>query len=186
MRGVLARRAGCAATLAVFLLALAAPPAARAGGSIPEVRRRAVVEYVYNPTDGAIGLRVLDAGGQRPLPVERLSLAAIGDRFERGRRIPADLARVSASEYRGTLGLSEGEWNLDVRALTERGELVGTHLLRVTRAAASGRFPLAPPNPEVNRLGTLVGLMLGLPVLGGLALLALGVVRNARARQLED
>lgn len=169
----------------VVLLAalLAAPVMAAQDPAAVESRRRAVAHVVFTPESGAIEVRILDPDGAGPFPVRRLSVAAIGDRFERGRRIPADLVPAGEGLYRGTLGLSEGEWNLDVRVQTGEVELAGTFLLRVAGSTTAGVVPLVPPNPEVDRLAWLVGLMLGLPVLAGLALLAVGAVRQARERR---
>lgn len=156
---------------ALLALALLTPAGALAVGpeDNPDVRERrsAVAEYSYSP-EGPLTVRVLEAGGGQPFPVDRLSLSAIGDRYERGRTVRAELRRTGPASFAGELGLPEGEWNLDMRVEANGSALQGTHLLPVSKSPVSGLVPLLPPNPEVARVGRLVLWLLGVPVALGL------------------
>lgn len=166
--------------------AMDAGPSAPAAAQHPDQvnvtpQRLAILEFEFDPDGGDLVLRVVDAKGERPLPVDEISVSAIGDEIERGRTIRAELAKSDASTYRGTLNLSEGTWNLIVRASSGEQRLEGQYQLGVGKSLSVGRVPLVPPNPEVGRLTWIVGLMFGVPL--GIALLVvIGVVALRQLR----
>jgi hypothetical protein len=138
-------------------------------------QRLAILDFEYDPDEGNLVVRGTDVDGVKPYALDALSIAAIGDEIERGRTIRAELAQVNASTFRGTLNLSEGTWNLVVRANQGEQRLEGQYQLGVGKSVVTGRVPLVPPNPEVGRLTWIVGLMFGVPL--GIALvLVVGIV----------
>jgi hypothetical protein len=158
----------------------AAPiPAAPSGASSEQVnvvpQRQGIARFEYDPDEGGFSLTILEPSGDKKLAVDTVEAFAIGDELERGRTIQSELTRVNASTYRGTLNLSEGNWNLVVRVKKGETRLEGQYSLGVGKSLVTGKLPLVPPNPEVGRLTTLVAWLFGVPI--GLALLiTLGTV----------
>lgn len=144
-------------------------------------QRLALLEFRFDPEDGALTAQILEPDGTRRYAVEALSLSAIGDQQERGRTIRAEISRVDASSFKGTLNLPEGTWNLVIRASQGEQRLEGQYALGVGQSVATGRVPLVPPNPEVGRLTWIVGLMFGVP-LGLAALVVLAAVMFKQLR----
>lgn len=138
-------------------------------------QRLAILEFQFDPEDGAFAVQILEPDGAKRFAVDALGVVAIGDEIERGRTIKAELSRVDSSSFKGTLNLSEGTWNLVIRASTGEQRLEGQYALGVGKAVTQGRVPLIPPNPEVGRLTWIVGLMFGVP-LGLAALVVLAAV----------
>jgi hypothetical protein len=147
-----------------------------------KINRQAIVNFDYDPDGGSIVLQVLDAVGTKKLAVDRFEVKAIGDEGENGRSIPANLARVSPSGFKGEMALNEGQWNVQVKLEIGEQKLEGSYFLNVSKSSTSGVIPMVPPNPEVGRMGRIVGLMLGIPMI--LALLAsfAGIVAKNRAQ----
>ena len=158
----------------------AAPaPAAPSGLSSEQVnvvpQRQGIARFEYDPEEGGFNLTIIEPSGDKKLAVDSVEAFAIGDELERGRTIKSELTRVDASTYRGTLNLSEGNWNLVVRVKKGQTRLEGQYLLGVGKSLVTGKLPLVPPNPEVNRLTGLMGWLFGVPI--GLAvLITLGTV----------
>ena len=162
--------------------AVAAPPAVTSPEQVNvKSQRLAMLEFQFDPDDGAFNLQVLEPDGAKRYSVDALSVSAIGDELERGRTIKAELSRVDASSFKGTLNLSEGAWNLVIRASKGEQRLEGQYALGVSKAVMQGRVPLIPPNPEVGRLTWIVGLMFGVP-LGLAALVVLAAVAFKQLR----
>ncbi|HWG85631.1 MAG TPA: hypothetical protein VNT60_09140 [Deinococcales bacterium] len=147
--------------------------------------RQGIARFQYG-TDGSITINVLDREGREPLAVEWLRLAAIGDQYARGRTVQGSVTRVDDSTYRGTLGLGEGSWNLDIRVSREGQELRGNWLIS-SDAMSEGDVPLVlPSTDEVSRISRLVGFtFLGVIAVGILVTLW-GLLRGRRAVDEED
>jgi hypothetical protein len=138
-------------------------------------QRQGIASFEYDPDEGGFKLTMLEPSGDKKLAVDTVEAFAIGDELERGRTIKSELTRLDASTYRGTLNLSEGTWNLIVRVKIGETTLKGQYALGVGKSLVTGKLPLVPPNPEVNRLTNLMGWLFGIPI--GLAvLLTVGVV----------
>ena len=138
-------------------------------------QRQGIARFEYDPDEGGFSLTIIEPSGDKKLAVDTVEAFAIGDELERGRTIKAELTRVDASTYRGTLNLSEGTWNLVVRVKKGETRLEGQYSLGVGKSLVTGKLPLVPPNPEVNRLTNLVAWLFGVPI--GLAVLVtLGTV----------
>ena len=156
--------------------AIAAPPASTSPEQVNvKPQRLAMLEFQLDPDDGAIEVVILEPDSAERFAVDALSVVAIGDEIERGRTIKAELSRVDSSAFKGTLNLSEGAWNLVIRANQGEQRLEGQYALGVSKAILRGGVPLIPPNPEVGRLTWIVGLMFGVP-LGLAALVVLAAV----------
>ena len=146
-------------------------------------QRLAMLKFQFDPEDGLLNVQILEPDGAKRFAVDVLSVSAIGDELERGRTILAELSRVDASSFKGTLNLSEGTWNLVIRARQGEQRLEGQYALGVGKSVASGRVPLVPPNPEVGRLTWIVGLMFGVPLgLAALVVLAAGMFKQFRSK----
>ncbi len=139
-------------------------------------QRLALLAFEYDPDEGALSVTTLEPDGAKRYAVDALNISAIGE----GRTIKAELSRVNPSSFKGTLNLSEGTWNLVVRASQGEQRLEGQYALGVGQSVATGRVPLVPPNPEVGRLTWIVGLMFGVP----LGLAALVVIAAIAFKQL--
>jgi hypothetical protein len=162
----------------------ASPSVASEVNSDVKVQRQGILEFEFDPDEGAVFVQLLEADGGKRLAVDAVELEAIGDGAERGRSIRAELTRVDPSSFRGSLNLSEGMWNLIARV--KRGEVVllGQYALGVGKAVTAGRFALVPPNPEVNRLTTLFAWLFGVPVaLAVVVTLAAIVLKPKRRRE---
>ncbi len=145
-------------------------------------QRQAIVRFDYEPDGGQIKLQVLDKDGTKKLAVDTFSVHAIGDEGENGRTIPANLSRVNSSSFAGEMALNEGQWNMQVRLELGKQKLEGSYFLNVSKSSTSGELPMIPPNPEVSRLGTIVSLMLGIPMALALVALFVGIVSKNRAQ----
>lgn len=146
-------------------------------------QRLALLAFQFDPEDGAVSLQILEPDGAKRYAVDAISVAAIGDQLERGRTITAELSRVDASSFKGMLNLSEGTWNLVIRARQGEQRLEGQYALGVSQSVATGRVPLVPPNPEVGRLTWIVGLMFGVPLgLAALVVLAAVMFKQFRSK----
>jgi hypothetical protein len=152
------------------------------GNVATKIQRQAIVSFDYDPDGGAINLQVLDTQGTSKLAVDKLEVRAIGDEGENGRSIPANLTRISESSFKGEMALNEGQWNMQVKLEIEDKKLEGSYFLNVSKSSTSGKIPMVPPNPEVSRLGTIVSLMLGIPMALALVALALGIIAKNRAQ----
>lgn len=161
-----------------------APPAVTSPEQVNiKPQRLALLEFRLDPEDGAFSLQILEPDGAKRYALDSLSVSAIGDELERGRTIKAELNRVEASSFKGTLNLSEGMWNLVIRATQGEQRLEGQFALGVGKSVATGRVPLTPPNPEVGRLTWIVGLMFGVPLgLAALVVLAAVAFKQFRAK----
>ncbi len=161
-----------------------APPAVTSPEQVNiKPQRLAMLEFQLDPEDGAFSVQILEPDGAKRYAVENLSVSAIGDELERGRTIQAELNRVDSSSFKGTLNLSEGTWNLVIRASQGEQRLEGQFALGVGKSVASGRVPLVPPNPEVGRLTWIVGLMFGVPLgLAALVVLAAVIFKQLRPK----
>ena len=147
-----------------------------------KIQRQAIVNFDYDPDGGTINLQVLDTQGTTKLAVDKLEVRAIGDEGENGRSIPANLARSSNSSFKGEMALNEGQWNMQVKLEIGNKKLEGSYFLNVSKSSTSGKIPMVPPNPEVSRLGTIVSLMLGIPMTLALVALAVGIISKNRAQ----
>ena len=164
--------------------AVAAPLAVRSPEQVNVTSQRlALLAFQFDPEDGAVSLQILEPDGAKRYAIDAISVTAIGDQLERGRTISAELSRVDASSFKGMLNLSEGTWNLVIRANQGEQRLEGQYALGVGEAVATGRVPLIPPNPEVGRLTWIVGLMFGVP-LGLAALVVLAAVMFKQLRSM--
>ena len=142
-------------------------------------QRLALLAFEYDPEDGALIVTTLEPDGAKRFAVDALGVSAIGE----GRTIKAELNRVDASSFKGTLNLSEGTWNLVVRGVQGEQRLEGQYTLGVGESVATGRVPLVPPNPEVGRLTWIVGLMFGVPLgLAALVVLAAVMFKQLRSK----
>ncbi len=167
----------------LLLIALVVSGLAMAQSDSPNVviRRKAIMEFTFDPSLGRMDVGVLNATGSAAFKLDSLEINAIGDQWERGRSVRASVERTSDATFRVNLGLPEGEWNLHVKAEANGERLEGLYLLGVGESVTRGQFALAPPNPEVNRITWIIGLMLGIPVALGVLVTVLAVI--ARARQ---
>jgi hypothetical protein len=171
------------ARVLLTILFLLAPFAVAQETNIPaQIKRQAIVNFDYDPDGGSIVLQVLDTKGTQKFAVDKLEVKAIGDEGENGRTIPANLARVSTSSFRGEMALNEGQWNVQVKLEVGDKKLEGSYFLNVSKSSTSGVIPMVPPNPEVGRLGQIVGLMLGIPMALALVALFVGIVAKNRAQ----
>jgi hypothetical protein len=167
----------------IAILFLLAPFSIGQETNLPaKITRQAIVNFDYDPDGGSIVLQVLDAPGTQKLPVDKLEVRAIGDEGENGRSIPANLARVSASGFKGEMALNEGQWNMQVNLEVGDKKLEGSYFLNVSKSSTSGVIPMVPPNPEVGRLGQIVGLMFGIPMALALVALFVGIIAKNRAQ----
>jgi hypothetical protein len=142
-------------------------------------QRLALMAFEYDPEDGALVVTALEPDGAKRYRLDAINISAIGE----GRTIKAELNRVDASSFKGTLNLSEGTWNLVVRAVQGEQRLEGQYALGVGQSVATGRVPLVPPNPEVGRLTWIVGLMFGVPLgLAALVVLVAVAFKQLRAK----
>lgn len=157
------------------------PPDAMARGV--RVQRQALVTYVYEP-GGAFTVTVLDASGANPLAVDKLTLSAISE--DNGTPIRAELHAVSDNVYTGDLGVSDGAYNLDLRAERAGKPLTGEHLISIRGVRDVGVIALTEPNTaEISRFTLLISLALGAPLALALAALVWGVLQNRR-RELTE
>ncbi len=147
-----------------------------------KIQRQAIVNFDYDPDGGNIVLQVFDAGGTKKLSVDKFEVKAIGDEGENGRSIPANLARVSPSSFKGEMALNEGQWNVAVKLEIGNQKLEGSYFLNVGKSSSSGVIPMVPPNPEVGRMGQLVGLMIGIPMVLALLAFFVGIIAKNRAQ----
>ncbi len=147
-----------------------------------KIRRQAIVNFNYDPDGGDIVLQVLDANGRQKQAVDKLEVRAIGDEGENGRSIPANLFRVTDSSFKGEMALNEGQWNMQIKLEIGRQKLEGSYFLNVSKSSTSGQVPMVPPNPEVDRMGRIVSLMLGIPMALALVALFVGIVAKNRAQ----
>jgi hypothetical protein len=171
------------ARVLIAILFLLAPFAVAQETNLPaKINRQAMVNFDYDPDGGDIVLQVLDAAGTKKFAVDKLEVKAIGDEGENGRTIPANLARVNASSFRGEMALNEGQWNMQIRLEIGDQKLDGSYFLNVSKSSTSGVIPMVPPNPEVGRMGQLVGLMFGIPMALALVALFVGIVAKNRAQ----
>jgi nitrogen fixation protein FixH len=165
------------------ILFLLAPFSIAQETNIPaKINRQAIVNFDYDPDGGSIVLQVVDAVGTKKLSVDKLEVKAIGDEGENGRTIPANLARVSASSFKGEMALNEGQWNVAVKLEVGDQKLEGSYFLNVSKSSTSGVIPMVPPNPEVGRMGQLVGLMIGIPMVLALLAFFVGIIAKNRAQ----
>ncbi len=165
-----------------FLFLLAPLSLAQANNIPAKIQRQAIVNFDYDPDGGNIVLQVLDAKGTQKLAVDKLEVKAIGDEGENGRSIPANLARVSASSFKGEMALNEGQWNVQVKLEVGDRKLEGSYFLNIGKSSSSGVIPMVLPNPEVGRMGQLVGLMLGIPMVLALLAFFVGIIAKNRAQ----
>ena len=171
------------ARVLLTLLFLLVPFAAAQETNLPaKITRQDIVNFDYDPDGGSLVLQVYDAKGRQKFGVDQLEVKAIGDEGENGRSIPANLARVNGSSFRGEMALNEGQWNVQVKLEVGDQKLEGSYFLNVSKSSTSGVIPMVPPNPEVGRMGQLVGLMLGIPMVLGLLALFVGIVAKNRAQ----
>lgn len=171
------------ARVLLTILFFLAPFVAAQETNLPtKITRQAIVNFDYDPDGGSIVLQVLDAPGTQKLTVDKLEVRAIGDEGENGRSIPANLARVSPSSFKGEMALNEGQWNMQVKLEVGDKKLEGGYFLNVSKSSSSGVIPMVPPNPEVGRMGQIVGLMLGIPMVLALLALFAGIVAKNRAQ----
>ncbi len=171
-----------ARVLLTILFSLA-PLAVAQETNIPaKITRQAIVKFDYDPDGGDIVLQVLDAAGTQKLAVDKLEVKAIGDEGENGRTIPANLARANSSGFKGEMALNEGQWNMQVKLEVGEKKLEGGYFLNVSKSSTSGVIPMVAPNPEVGRLGQIVGLMLGIPMALALVALGVGIISKNRAQ----
>jgi hypothetical protein len=147
-----------------------------------KIQRQAIVNFDYDPDGGNIVLQVLDASGTQKLAVDKLEVRAIGDEGENGRTIPANLSRVNPSSFKGEMALNEGQWNVAIKLESAGKKLEGSYFLNVGKSSTTGVVPMVPPNPEVGRMGTIVSLMLGIPMALALVALFVGIVSKNRAQ----
>jgi hypothetical protein len=166
-----------------LILFLVAPFAWAQETNLPtKITRQAIVKFDYDPDGGDIVLQVLDTAGTQKFAVDKLEVRAIGDEGENGRSIPANLSRVSPSGFKGEMALNEGQWNMQIKLEVGEKKLEGSYFLNVSKSSTSGVVPMVPPNPEVGRLGTIVSLMLGIPMALALVALFVGIVSKNRAQ----
>ncbi len=171
------------ARVLLTLLFLLAPLSVAQETNIPaKITRQAIVNFDYDPDGGNIVLQVLDAKGTGKFAVDKLETRAIGDEGENGRTIPANLARVSPSSFKGEMALNEGQWNVQVKLEVGNQKLEGSYFLNVGKSSSSGVIPMVPPNPEVGRMGQLVGLMIGVPMVLALLAFFVGIIAKNRAQ----
>jgi hypothetical protein len=137
-----------------------------------QVQRQGIAQFEFDPDEGAVVLQFLESDGAAKLNVDSASLEAIGGIGT----VRAELTRSGASSFRGTLNLSEGEWNLIARVRRGDAELTGQYMLGVGKAVSSGRFALVPPNPEVGRLTNLFAWLFGVPLALGLIVTVVALV----------
>jgi hypothetical protein len=167
----------------ILILILIAPFAWAQETNLPaKITRQAIVSFDYDPDGGDIVLQVLDAAGTKKLPVDKLEVRAIGDEAENGRSIPANLSRINPTSFKGEMALNEGQWNVQVKLEIGDKKLEGGYFLNVSKSSTSGVIPMIPPNPEVARMGQLVSLMLGVPMILALVALFVGIVAKNRAQ----
>jgi hypothetical protein len=140
-----------------------------------EVQRKGILEFEFDPEDGAFIFRALDAQGQKALPLTALSVEAIKGTT----RTRLELGKPQNGVVRGKTPLSAEEWELVARAELPDGVLQGQYRLGVGQAPSFGRFALVPPNPEVNRLSWLIGLLFGVPVALGILVTLMAAVTGA-------
>ena len=138
---------------------------------VTKAQRLALLTFVFDPSDGSLQITALEPDGAKRYALDQITVSALGE----GRSIAAALNRVDASSFKGELNLSEGVWNLVIRATQGEQRLEGQFALGVGQSVATGRVPLVPPNPEVGRLTWIFGLMFGVP-LGLAALVVLAAV----------
>jgi hypothetical protein len=166
-----------------ILFLLASVALAQETTNLPaQIQRQAIVNFDYDPDGGDVVLQVLDAKGTQKQAVDKLEVRAIGDEGENGRSIPANLSRVSPSSFKGEMALNEGQWNMQLKLEIGDQKLEGSYFLNVSKSSTSGQIPMVPPNPEVGRMGTIVGLMLGIPMALALLALFVGIVAKNRAQ----
>ena len=144
------------------------------------IRRKAIMEFTFDPSVGRMDVGILNATGTGAFRLDSLEVTAIGDQWERGRSVRASVERTSDSTFTVNLGLPEGEWNLHVKASAGGESLEGLYLLGVGKSPTNGQFALTPPNPEVNRITWIIGLMLGIPVALGVLVTLFAVIAKAR------
>jgi hypothetical protein len=167
----------------IAILFLLAPFSIAQETNLPtKITRQAIVNFEYEPDGGSLVLQVLDAAGTKKFAVDKLEVRAIGDEGENGRSIPANLARVSASSFKGEMALNEGQWNMQLKLEVGEQKLEGSYFLNVSKSSTSGVIPMVPPNPEVGRMGRIVGLMLGIPMALALVALFVGIIAKNRAQ----
>ncbi len=139
-----------------------------------QVQRKGILEFEFDPEDGAFVFRAVDSQGRNPLPLTALKVDAINGT----NTIRLELTSPKNGVARGKTPLAQEEWELLARAELPDGVLQGQYRLGVGQAPSSGRFALVPPNPEVNRLSWLIGLLIGTPVaLGVIVTLVVAVAR---------
>ena len=165
------------------LLFLTSFALAQEAGNVPaKIQRQAIVNFDYDPDGGTIKLQVVDVNGTQKLAVDKLEARAIGDEGENGRSIPANLSRTSSSSFTGEMALNEGQWNVQVKLEIGDKKLEGSYFLNVGKSSTSGKIPMVPPNPEVSRMGTLVSLVLGVPMALALLAFVVGIIAKNRAQ----
>lgn len=142
----------------------------------PNIQRQAILEFEFDPETDVLIARVSDASGTKPLKTASLEVDAISDS---GKKIVADVQRLSANSFKSTLNVDEGQWNLITRVKIGTKNLDGQYTLGVGKSVTEGRFALTPPNPEVGRLSWIIGLAIGVPLGLGLIIGLLAVMSKA-------